>query len=1081
MAMKSAWNVRGWLFGGLLMSALLPRCNCGDGEGIQRAAVEMTLTFIEVDSCSNLPVPKRIPDDYEERMVVASTDFGSRATKRFEIRSTGTAPLTVSAIQLSAEDAEYTLRVLDASEMETTLPLTLVADRVQNSKAGAYIEVSYASADAESDNVNLIVRSDDPQREEVVFGLTAGKGKLTVCGTDGCTENASIQFGNVSIGQSASQVLTLKNDGEGDLELHAIKLASDSPEFCTPEATEIPAGVADCNLIQLCRVLKPSEEYTVNVNYLPVNGGIDTGVITIVSGDATRGNVDVPINATGAGPAICACVVDGMDCTPAQLVDFGSANVGDSVSKTIRLTSCGTDSVDLTEAVLESMAGPYFTGPEFQISGAFMTGTLPPMASSEGTITYRPTSGGTHSGGLRYVSAQSALRSWIALRGRAATCDLSVVPNSLSFGTVASNSTAERVVTISNNGEQDCTVTAIADPTNGFALVNKPALPYVVPSGQFYDLRVSYTAPARTTAMTDMSSFIVSSNEPAPNMDNTVELFAQGGGMAICEVSVQPNNPSMLAMRDGVLQFNAVNIGYSKTLSIRVTNTGNTDCTMNNFSLTTQATNQVTVTPSVPLPAVFTAGNSVELVVTFTPTGPGPMIAIPPGTYGALQNYINFTLSGTGLVKPNWSIGIRATPTVPTIDVLPDSLDFGVVTWQNPQPPDMRSSCGSSTRQVNIYNSGTGALDIMFIQIDATTDPFFTITGVTNGATAVNAPYAMTIQPGGFATVDLRFFPTRLNPAQHHGLLLIENTVTGAGSPLTVPMTGEGTANAGQTDVFQQLSDNKVDILWVVDNSGSMSEEQNALATNFNSFVQFANTLSADYQIGIVTTDVMAMNQAGRLVGSTKIITPSTPNASQVFSNNASVGTNGSGDEQGLLAAKLALSPPVRDAENAGFLRDDARLAIIMVSDEEDASPGPTDLYKDFFRNVKDWANPQLVSVSAIAGDVPNGCATAVSGARYYDVVQALNGQFESVCSASWINLLQNIGLDVFALRTSWSLSRPADPATISVRVNGNPVPQNGTNGWTFDVLTNVVTFHGTAVPPPGAQIEIQYGAVCIP
>src|SRR5262249_48642672 len=162
----------------------------------------------------------------------------------------------------------------------------------------------------------------------------------------------------------------------------------------------------------------------------------------------------------------------------------------------------------------------------------------------------------------------------------------------------------------------------------------------------------------------------------------------------------------------------------------------------------------------------------------------------------------------------------------------------------------------------------------------------------------------------------------------------IENSVTGAGVPLTVPLTGEGTANSQQTDVFSQLMDNKVDILWVVDNSPSMEEEQMALTTNFDSFIMFADSIGADYQIGVVTTDCDAANESGKLQGATKIITQSrVPTAQQVFSANASVGTNGSGDEKGLLAAKLALSPPVRDAENAGFLRDDARLAVIIVTD----------------------------------------------------------------------------------------------------------------------------------------------------
>src|SRR5262249_42169345 len=148
--------------------------------------------------------------------------------------------------------------------------------------------------------------------------------------------------------------------------------------------------------------------------------------------------VDVPINGTGAGPALCACVVDGANCAPAPQIDFGSADVGATISKTVRLVSCGTDQVELTEATLETMAGPYQTGPEFQITSPFATGTLQPGQYSEGALSYRPGAGGEHHGGLRYVSAQSALRSWIFLKGRAATCDLAVVPTSLAFGTVAS-------------------------------------------------------------------------------------------------------------------------------------------------------------------------------------------------------------------------------------------------------------------------------------------------------------------------------------------------------------------------------------------------------------------------------------------------------------------------------------------------------------------------------------------------------------------------------------------------------------------------------------------------------------------
>src|SRR5262249_33381502 len=143
-------------------------------------------------------------------------------------------------------------------------------------------------------------------------------------------------------------------------------------------------------------------------------------------------------------------------------------------------------------------------------------------------------------------------------------------------------------------------------------------------------------------------------------------------------------------------------------------------------------------------------------------------------------------------------------------------------------------------------------------------------TQVSNNGTAVSGPtYAMMVQPGQNAEVKLRFFPTRINPAQHAGLLVVENNVT---TQSTVPLSGTGTQNSSQTDTFNQLNDNKVDILWVIDNSGSMSEEQAAISANTGSFIGYADTLGVNYQVATVTTDMDDPSQSGRMVGTPKII-----------------------------------------------------------------------------------------------------------------------------------------------------------------------------------------------------------------
>src|SRR5690606_33246380 len=62
------------------------------------------------------------------------------------------------------------------------------------------------------------------------------------------------------------------------------------------------------------------------------------------------------------------------------------------------------------------------------------------------------------------------------------------------------------------------------------------------------------------------------------------------------------------------------------------------------------------------------------------------------------------------------------------------------------------------------------------------------------------------------------------------------------------------------------------------------------------------------------------------------------PDAADRFSCLAQAGTKGSGIEMPLYATELALRDRVQDGTNAGFRRDDALLAIVMLTDEDDCS-----------------------------------------------------------------------------------------------------------------------------------------------
>ncbi len=70
-----------------------------------------------------------------------------------------------------------------------------------------------------------------------------------------------------------------------------------------------------------------------------------------------------------------------------------------------------------------------------------------------------------------------------------------------------------------------------------------------------------------------------------------------------------------------------------------------------------------------------------------------------------------------------------------------------------------------------------------------------------------------------------------------------------------------------QEDVFIQNRLNTVDLLLVVDNSCSMIEEQENLATSFDSFIQYFGEAEVDWQLGVVTTDTNNEDFSGHLIG----------------------------------------------------------------------------------------------------------------------------------------------------------------------------------------------------------------------
>ncbi|MCB9746002.1 MAG: VWA domain-containing protein [Alphaproteobacteria bacterium] len=270
------------------------------------------------------------------------------------------------------------------------------------------------------------------------------------------------------------------------------------------------------------------------------------------------------------------------------------------------------------------------------------------------------------------------------------------------------------------------------------------------------------------------------------------------------------------------------------------------------------------------------------------------------------------------------------------------------------------------------------------------------------------------------------------------------------------------------TDVYVQSTEDVItDVLFVIDDSASMREEQERLADNFEAFTGVLLEATADFRLGVITTDPA---RDGALVDGW--LDTETPELDEAFRALVQVGTDGAREEQGLAMAIRALEPSV----NAGFSRDEAALHLVFFSDEDDHSSGDPQYYDSELRRLSGAGG---YFAHAIVGDPPGGCVSgtlaADPGERYIATALLSAGLRDSICAEDYDEVLERVGLGVSGLVDVFPLSSLAEAETVRVWVDEVDMPQREVDGWTYDLGDNAVAFHGRAVPRPGRTITIEY------
>ena len=931
-----------------------------------------------------------------------------------------------------------------------------------------------------------------------------------------------VDFGDVRGHSQATEEVSLKKEGTKRVRITNLKIkGGSSPDFSLDGLPEpLP-------------VMGAGDEIVFNTLYTPTDGDSDTGTIMVVweAEDDPNDNGVVEALCTGTEISPNLIIVPGE-------VDFGWIELEENYEQTITIKNSGQ-----AEAIVADLS--VVPGPDVQVSLDQFTieniggeGIIDYVAGQDVTLLpneklivklhFHPTEvfPATYMPIARFEVSQAEDvegTSGINIFGRLSNPDIEVVPPDVDFSFVATGFNVSREVTIFNKGTSDLVIEGIEitlNDTGEFGLVTDEdfgplattPVEHAIPPDGTVTFEVEFTNSVGSTGSV-FGTLVIHSNDP---MDEDLEMTLKAS---------RAQNPECKPVFvPAVLNYGVVPHGQTKTLTMALKNAGSGYCTFKSAKVTDCsgfAGMMVSCDPNsmffsshykltqMPMPVQdgLEPGQTMNLPVRFTPpttaslfdfeSYPALMTVTYEEPYSAGGAYTEHMLpAGTGgmsSTQPN----IQGKSGTSRISVLPDHLDFGIVTV----------GCYSQTMKVSLYNTGNAPLAVNDLYIDPTCPSLLEF------KIKEQPPLPQNVDPQNPLVVKVVYLPQDLGPDSC--TLIIESSDQDE-PQFTVPLEGEGTFETEHTDIFTQITGQDVDILFSIDSSGSMSEERDNVADNITDLTVMAGTWSNDYQLAVIGMNIDAgqCDNAGTIqntggTGPALIMHNTATGFSETVSNIDDGGCAPDSQEAGLEAAHLALTLPLNhdtdtpcsgDAactapdtcidgfcggHNRGFLRDDAALEIILISDEEDQSPATPEFYIDFFNSIKGFANPNLMHVHAIVGDKNSGCSLtsggqsgdAAAGNRYIAVQEATGGVFASICDSDFGDELNDIGNIAFGLKKQFFLTRTADPTTVKVWINDELC----SGGYVYDQASNSIIFdeNGACMPNTGDEIKVWYKTVC--
>ncbi len=309
----------------------------------------------------------------------------------------------------------------------------------------------------------------------------------------------SFNFGNVLVGSSGTQTITLSNSGAAGVTISA---ASASGTGFSITGLSVPLTLA------------AGQNTTFSAQFTPSATGSAGGSVSITS-NAPGSPLTIALSGTGVQPQLAA--------TPST-AGFGSVVTGTSNSQTIKLSNAGSASVTISQATV--------SGSGFSLTGITVPLTIAAGSSATFNVAFTPSAAGSVTGTVSLVSNAPNSPLTIALSGTGATATFLLTPNptSLSFGSVNLGSNSLLNASLTNTGNSNVTLSSLTVSGAGFSASGVTSGTTLTPN-QAVTLSVTF-APATAGSLTGSVTVVSNaSNSPAT-------IAVSGGGVLTVSHSV---------------------------------------------------------------------------------------------------------------------------------------------------------------------------------------------------------------------------------------------------------------------------------------------------------------------------------------------------------------------------------------------------------------------------------------------------------------------------------------------------------------------------------------------------------------